>query len=148
MGKEINGIVCSECEKPELVRFAKGECVEGLLLERNRVTIGGNPAIQYLVEKANGRLVKFNGTSDIVEKMQPRYVGHFIRVTYVGEDTTVKRGDNYMRVFEIFVSDWPVARDLRTQTFVEIKDGGGQLAPVGQTELADGTQITDEDIPF
>ena len=137
MGKVINGIECEECLKPELVRFQTGDVLEGVLLQRNRVILGGKPAIQYLLEKPNGMVVKFNGTADIIEKIQPGYVGHFLSITCIGEDQMVKRGDNYMKVFEIFRSKDPVTK----------ASSNGQ-AGASEPRAGDGTEITDADIPF
>ena len=137
MGKVINGIECEECLKPELVRFQTGDVLEGVLLQRNRVTLGGKPAIQYMLEKPNGMVVKFNGTADIIEKIQPGYVGHFLSITCIGEDQMVKRGENYMKIFEIYRSKEPVSKP----------NGSGQ-AGASEPAAGDGTEITDADIPF
>ena len=137
MGKVINGIECEECLKPELVRFQTGDVLEGVLLQRNRVTLGGKPAIQYMLEKPSGVVVKFNGTADIIEKIQPGYVGHYLQITCIGEDQMVKRGDNYMKVFEIFRSKEPVSK----------ANSNGHTG-ASETVAGDGTEITDADIPF
>lgn len=138
MGKVINGIQCEECLAPELVRFEAGDTLEGVLLNRDRVSVQGKPVIQYLLEKTNGMTVKFFGTADIVQKLRPDHVGRFLSITCRGEDQMVKRGENCMKVFEIFASEKPVGKvrvDSSGHTTME--------APRG-----DGTEITDEDIPF
>lgn len=136
--KVINGIECEECLKPELVRFETGDCLEGVLLQRNRVTLAGRPAIQYLLEKPNGLVVKFNGTADIIEKLRADDVGHFVSIACIGEDTTVRRGENCMKVFEIYRSKAPVGK-VRADSAGNVK-----VEPPAR----DNPEITDEDIPF
>lgn len=129
MGKVINGVECEEVLAPELVRFEAGDVVEGILLARERVSIQGKPVIQYMLEKSNGIVVKFFGTTDLLQKLKPAHVGYFFSIACRGEDKMVKRGENCMKVFEVFVSKKPMRADAIAA-------------------LADSAEITDADIPF
>lgn len=114
-------------EPPPLFRFEKkGDRLEGILLQRTMVTIQGKPTVKYLVRRMDDSECVFLGTVDITSKLRVTDIGHAFRITYVGEDTMVKRGDNYMRVFEVDVKSAPSIR----------------IAPETNPE------ITDDDIPF
>lgn len=115
-------------EAPRMIRFATGECVEGILDLRERITIQGKPVIRYTVKQDNGEYVTFLGTADLITKLRAADVGLRVSITCIGEDTMVKRGDNCMKLFEVDV--WEPVHFATSQ-------GDG-----------DGTQITDEDIPF
>lgn len=128
MGKVINGVECEEVLAPQLVRFEAGDVVEGILLARERVTIQGKPVIQYMLEKTNGVVVKFFGTADLLQKLKPAHVGYFLSIACRGEDKTVKRGENCMKVFDVFASKKPMRADA--------------------IAASDGAEITDADIPF
>ena len=123
--KTIDGHVCQEALDPEFVRFENGTELRGVLLSRQKVTIGGKPAIQYTLQRGDGSIVKFNGTAGMISKLRGDLINHFVSVTCIGEDHMVKRGDNYMKVFEIWFSVEPA-----------------------QEPAADGLEITDADIPF
>lgn len=115
-------------EAPRMIRFATGECVEGILDLRERITIQGKPVIRYTVKQDNGEYVTFLGTADLITKLRAGDVGLRVSIACIGEDTMVKRGDNCMKLFEVDV--WEPVHGATSQ-------GDG-----------DGTRITDEDIPF
>jgi hypothetical protein len=116
-------------EEPRFVKFTTGEVVEGTLMSIDRVTVGGKPAVRYVVMVDAGDYVSFIGTHQLNTKLRPTDQGHRIEIRCIGEDTMVKRGDNCMKVFEVRVS----------------VESALKVAP---TAPADPTQITDDDIPF
>ena len=103
-----------ERREPEFVQFTKGEVVAGELIAMDRVMVGEpkKAATRYTVKLDNGQLAAFIGTYQIDTKLRTDDLHHRISVEYVGEDVTVKRGGNFMRVFTVLVSEQPVSRPV------------------------------------
>jgi hypothetical protein len=116
-------------EESRFVKFKTGEVVEGVLFNIERVAVGNKPAVRYTVEEDGGEFVSFIGTFQLNTKLRVTDKGHRVEIRCLGEDTTVKRGDNCMKVFDVRVSK-------------ELVKGAAIPA------AADGTEITDDDIPF
>jgi hypothetical protein len=114
-----------EREEPRFVKFATGEIIEGTLLAVDALKIKDKTGVRYTVQLDSGELVGFLGTFQINTKLRREDRGHRIRVTCVGEDTMVKRGENCMKVFDIAVSKQRVTAGA-----------------------ADALEIGDDDIPF
>lgn len=115
---------------PEMQQWDKpGTTISGKLLSLVMVTIKGNtkPVPQYMLATGikNPARIKFLGTYDLTQRLGSEHVGMMVRVKYLGEDQTVKRGDNFMKVFDVHVRPDPNAAPQR-----------------------DSGPITDEDIPF
>ena len=126
----------TERKAPELFSFkAEGDMLDGILIRVDAISIKdkttGQPkrVSQYTFHRINGDVVKMLGTYDIDCKILPGDVGLFIEVVYVGENREVRRGDNFMKVFRVQVEE-------------------KKMAAAASGKFADGTEITDADIPF
>lgn len=120
-------LTMKERQDPKFIQFSTGDVVEGMLVGIERVLIKGKSGVRYTVQEDGGALVAFIGTYQLNTKLRIDDKGHRVDIRCVGEDVTVKRGDNCMKVFEVRVSDERVK---------------------AATAITDGTEITDEDIPF
>lgn len=110
---------------PDLWKWEKpGQILTGLLLSITPAVIENKPVRQMLFQISAEHQVKCLQTYDLMQKIGRQHVGSEMRITYLGEDETVKRGDNAMKVFD-----------------VQYKRPEG--APPRDTG-----PITDEDIPF
>jgi hypothetical protein len=67
--------------------------------------------------------MKLLGTYDLVAKLTRRHVGCAVRIKYRGEDPTVSKNGNAMKIFDVQIKGTP-------------------------SSSGDGSPITDEDIPF
>lgn len=106
----------------------KGTVISGRLLSANRVKYqDGGSNIEYLIRSAaNGHPTIVRGTSDINRKLFRGDVGCLIEITYVGTDeSTAVDGRNAKKIFRVSVDE--------------------ETKPV---RTGDGTEITDDDIPF
>lgn len=92
-----------EREEPRFVQFNEGDVVEGVLVEIKSLSVQGKPAIRYTVDD-NGQLYSFLGTYQINEKIHFGDKGKKVRIRYEGEDRSVARSGNPMRIFRVFVS--------------------------------------------
>lgn len=124
-----------ERKAPELFQFkAEGEVIDGILIRvdpimiKDKKTFQPKRVSQYTFQRTSGDVVKMLGTYDIDSKVMPGDVGRFVEIVYVGENREVKRGNNFMKVFRVQVEDKPAAN--------------------AGNKFNDGTEITDEDIPF
>lgn len=92
-----------ERSEPYFVIFKAGDVVEGILTEIERIQVKSKPALRYTLDD-NGQRYQFLGTYQINEKLQIGDIGKRVRIRYEGEDTSVERAGNRMRVFRVFVS--------------------------------------------
>lgn len=129
--------VLTERKAPELFSFkAEGDVLDGILVRvdaisiKDKTTHQAKRVSQYTFRRENGDVVKMLGTYDIDCKIIPADVGLFVEVVYVGENREVRRGDNYMKVFRVQVEERK------------------SMAAAASGKFTDGTEITDEDIPF
>jgi len=107
-------------EAPPLMRFKTGDSVQGVLVSYERAKLGDSFGIKYTVEKDDGSRVCFWGTTQINSFLHlPQDQGHYIIIKALGEDTSVRRGENNMKVFEVLVSDEVLAKD---STFITDAD--------------------------
>jgi hypothetical protein len=116
-------------EEPRFISFAAGDMVEGILTTMDRVMIAGKACVRYTVDQGEANYCSFIGTHQLNTKLRPSDLGHRVEIRCVGEDVTVKRGDNCMKVFEVRVSK------LRAY-------------PSGAHADSNDLGITDNDIPF
>lgn len=120
-----------ERAEPTFFKFeTPGDVVEGVLIAVKRKAIDGKPAITYTVQDGEER-IRFNGAYQINEKLAVSDIGHKIEVTFEGVDSTIGRGDNKMRHFQVRVSRNVIDK-----------------AAAAAAASADPTLITDDDIPF
>lgn len=125
-----------ERKEPELVKFGEGEVIEGELTFIDRILVGEErkPALRYTVrDLETGNSVAFLGVHQVNQKLRLEDRGHFVHVRYEGEDKSVSRNGNAMKIFHVRVSKQKVS---------EMVTGKGSVDPVA------GTEITDYDIPF
>jgi len=121
-------------EEPRFVRFSTGDVIEGVLVKMERLNIRDkqtsqlSQAVRYTVSQDDGTDVAFIGTHQIDSKLRPDDRGHKVEIRCVGEDVTVKRGENFMKVFEVRVSK--------------------ELASSASIPTVDSIEITDADILF
>lgn len=122
----------TRAEAPELYKFEKaGDYIVGTLVSVTTIQIDSQDhpgekqnVTQYIVGGQEGKSIKFLATYDLSQKISKRMIGCMIRVTYLGQDEKVSRGNNRMRVFDVQYKG-----SLRS---AETNSG----------------PITDEDIPF
>ncbi len=118
--------------EPRFVQFNAGDVVEGVLMGIERMTVKDRAtgrdrsAIRYTVAEGDGGTCAFLGTYQLNTKLRPSDRGHRVVIRCEGEDVTVKRGENQMKVFDVQVSK----------------------APVSQSTAVDNLGITDADVPF
>jgi len=113
---------------PEMIQWTKpGQVITGKLISVARIEVRAKSVLQYLLATGvkDPARIKFLATYDLAQKLTSAHVGMLVRVKYLGEDETVKKGDNFMKVFDVHVKADPNAPPAR-----------------------DGGPITDEDIPF
>jgi hypothetical protein len=113
--------------EPRFVNFLTGDVVEGVLCTAERVSIKEKPCIRYTVKQDDGFYVQLIGTHQLSTKLRTEDRGHYVSIRCEGEDVTVKKGDNCMKVFKVLISEKPA---------------------VNGVAFTDGTEITDNDIPF
>jgi hypothetical protein len=126
-----------ERKEPELIQFGDGQVVEGILLSYRRTMIGDpkdadgpkKPVIALLIREDDGNRVKIHATHDILQKIDARDTGCRVSIRYEGEDHSIRRNGNSMKRFKVMVSE-----------------GTPPGPPAGAP--SDGTEITDDDIPF
>jgi hypothetical protein len=118
-----------ERKEPRFIQFGDGEQVEGILLYISRQEVQGKPANKYtLLDPDSNEMVAFLGTYMIDTKLRPTDRGHYVRVRCEGDSDIVRNG-RAMKRFYVAVSSKPATAVLGAPT-------------------ADGTYITDGDIPF
>jgi hypothetical protein len=111
---------------PDLWKWEKpGQLLTGVLLSLTRAEIDRKAVTQMLFQVSSEHQVKCLQTYDLMQKIGRQHIGTEMRITYLGEDENIKRGDNAMKVFD-----------------VQYK------RPEGVPARDTGPAITDEDIPF
>jgi hypothetical protein len=111
---------------PDLWKWDKpSQVLTGMLRSIAPVTVDGKSVVQMLFQVSADHQVKCLATYDLLQKVGRQHIGAMMRITYLGEDETIKRGNNAMKVFD-----------------VQFKRPEGAPAP------RDSGPITDEDIPF
>jgi hypothetical protein len=110
-------------EAPEMVKFEKpGEVIVGKLIAVTAVQVNNKNVTEYMLALGTKRL-KLLGTYDLLQKLSRAHVGCGVRIKYRGENKDVSRNGNAMKVFDVQIKGTPAG-------------------------FADGSPITDEDIPF
>jgi hypothetical protein len=116
-----------EVKAPEMFQFTRDNPrLEGVFLGLSRVNVKGKETTQYMVQDSDRNRFTFLATFDLARKIQPAHVGHWISVTYEGEDPDIKTQGSPIRRFRLAVS-----KEKETE-FRNIH----------------GVSIGDEDIPF
>lgn len=118
---------------PELLKWSaenKGKQIQGVFRSLEEVEVT-DPATkekkkvwQYTLESESGSgSVKFIATYDLLQKLTRKDIGKVVRITYTGDDESVAKNGNPMKVFSVFV-----------------KANSGKNAH--------GLEVSDADIPF
>jgi hypothetical protein len=111
-----------------------GEQVEGRLVQARPIRYkDGGVNIDYLVKRPDGVVVSFRGASMLNKLIFPDDVGCVVRITYRGVDGK------------------PVAENMSPKKIFEVQvdeDSKPKATPAPKQVATDGTEITDEDIPF
>lgn len=111
---------------PEMHQWkTKGETIAGVLVSASSVELKGKKVLQYILATDETHRIKMLATYDLLQKLGRSHIGMQVRIKYLGEDDSIRRGDNSMKVFDVQVRRNPDA-------------------PVGR----DSGPISDEDIPF
>lgn len=94
-----------EVKAPEMFQFTKDHSrVDGIFLGLSRVTVKGKETTQYMLQDSDGNRFTFLATYDLARKIQPIHVGHWMSVTYEGEDPDIKTQGSPIRRFRVSVS--------------------------------------------
>ena len=89
---------------PEMFTFTKpGEVIVGCLLSIDSVTIKGKTVPQYLLRTEDNRRFQILATYDLGRKIERSHIGRSVKITYIGENRDVRKGDNCLREFRVKV---------------------------------------------
>jgi hypothetical protein len=84
--------------------------LSGVLIDIDQVMVkpkDGSPAkptMQYILQDEEKQRFTFLGTYDLTRKIQPSHIGHWMTITYEGEDATVQTQGSPLRKFRVQVS--------------------------------------------
>ena len=82
-----------------------GDVIEGVLVSYERGKLGDGFGIKYTFEEPNGDRFSMWGTNDMNQVIRlPYHKGHFIKMTFVGNDTNSKAGQSARKVIEVRAS--------------------------------------------
>jgi hypothetical protein len=96
--------VMVERKEPRFVQFAIGEVVNGILVSIDRITVKDKAAVRYTVREDDGEYCAFIGTHQLNTKLRLTDKGFYVSIRCEGEDASVRRGENCMKVFKVLVS--------------------------------------------
>lgn len=109
---------------PELIAWERpGQEIAGVLVGMAHVEVNRKQVLQYTLALDEKRF-KLLATYDLTQKLGKQHLGHAVRIKYLGDDQTISRNGNAMKVFDVLIKQEKEA---------------GAIA---------GGPITDEDIPF
>jgi hypothetical protein len=97
---------------PTLFKFVKqGDTIEGGLASIEPKEVNGKIVREFLFDLENGDRVTCLGTNDLDKKIQPKHIGHPVRIRYATDDSSFqKAGQSAMKVFDVDVdmkNFWP-----------------------------------------
>lgn len=92
-----------EVKAPEQFKFAKqGSELEGILVSIEPKEVNGKIVKEYMFVLENGDRVTCLGTNDLDKKIEPKYLGHWMRIRYETDDSSFqKSGQSAMKVFKV-----------------------------------------------
>ena len=109
--QEVKRREMEEVKAPSQFSFSdQSRTLSGTLLDIDQVGVKdkktgeAKPAMQYLLQDESGRRFTFLGTYDLTKKIQPIHVGHWMTVTYEGEDNSIQTQGSPMRKFKVLVA--------------------------------------------
>jgi len=118
-------------ELPKFISFAEGDFVEGILVGIEMASVKGKPCTRYTVMQDDDSMVAFIGTNQLDRKLRTSDRGHRVRIRCTGEDASVQKGENKMKLFEVQIGKKRVAN----APLLAVRDGSSP-------------EIGDDDIPF
>lgn len=94
-----------EVKAPEQYKFARlGAEIEGVLTSIEPKEVNGKIVKEYMFALDNGERVTCLGTNDLDKKIDPRHLGHGMKVKYEADDSSFqKAGQSAMKVFKVMV---------------------------------------------
>jgi hypothetical protein len=94
-----------EVKAPEQFSFTEtSRTLNGVLIDIDQVTVRTKPTMQYTVQDEDRRRFTFLATYDLQRKIQPAHIGHWMTVTYEGEDHLIETQGSPLRKFRVQVS--------------------------------------------
>jgi hypothetical protein len=94
-----------EVSAPEMFQFTDHHrTLSGVFIDIAQVTVKGKDTIQYTLQDDEGRRFTFLATYDLQRKIQAVHSGHWMTITYEGEDPTVQTQGSPLRKFTVQVS--------------------------------------------
>lgn len=109
--QEVKRREMEEVKAPSQFSFSEqNRTLTGVLLDidqvgvKDRKTGEAKPTMQYMVQDEGGRRFTFLGTYDLMKKIQPIHVGHWMTITYEGEDSSIQTQGSPLRKFKVQVS--------------------------------------------
>lgn len=94
-----------EVKAPEQFSFTETtRILNGVLIDIDQVTVRTKPTMQYTVQDEDRRRFTFLATYDLQRKIQPAHIGHWMTITYEGEDHSIETQGSPLRKFRVQVS--------------------------------------------
>lgn len=94
-----------EVSAPEMFQFSdQHRTLSGVFIDIAQVTVKGKDTIQYTLQDENRRRFTFLATYDLQRKIQAAHAGHWMTITYEGEDREVQTQGSPLRKFKVQVS--------------------------------------------
>jgi len=95
-----------EIRAPEQFQFSdQNRALAGTLLDISEVEIKGKPTLQHMIREERGRRLTFLATYDLQRKIHREHIGHWIDVTYEGEDKSVQTQGSPLKKFKVQVCE-------------------------------------------
>lgn len=94
-----------EVTAPEQFQFTdRDPALSGVLLDISKVTVKGKETTQYMLQDEDKQRYTFLATYDLQRKILPEHIGHFVLITYEGEDMSIETQGSPLRKFRVQVS--------------------------------------------
>jgi len=94
-----------DVEAPAMFQFTTRQpTLGGTLIDISIVTVKGKETTQYMIEDEEGHRFTFLATWDLLRKIRPAHVGHFMWISYEGEDSSVETQGSPLKKFRVQVS--------------------------------------------
>jgi hypothetical protein len=94
-----------EVKAPEMFQFSdQHRTLSGVFIDIAQVTVRGKDTIQYTLQDDFGKRFTFLATYDLQRKIQAAHAGHWMDITYEGEDSSVQTQGSPLRKFKVLVS--------------------------------------------
>ena len=92
-----------EVKAPDQFKFAKqGTELEGILISIDPKEVNGKLVKEYMFVLENGDRVTCLGTNDLNKKIEPKHLGHWMKIRYETDDSSFqKSGQSAMKVFKV-----------------------------------------------